>query len=238
MHICSPHVALRCASGGGVWPAARGPRITGEWTERSSGGAQSLMRVWEETAPAVGGAETEAFGTFARGTGELSGSTCSASGSLSGRWSVQGGEDDATGEGSFRLTLSTDGRKLCGEADSATGWRGEWSAERVADYPSVSGPFWAKLHPARLLCHGYNAYSQCCLIEFIRPPPGVTKPLPILDVVGVSAGAHHSCLQCEDGRLFCVGLNDFGQCGVPPSASLIAPTTGPAGDGSAVSYSR
>eukprot|EP00966_Prymnesium_polylepis_P096569 2237404-Prymnesium_polylepis.1 len=207
----------RLQPGGAVWRAAASDAsIAGEYTESSSGSADnpSLMRLWEEgRALAPPTHASEVYGTYGRGTGELSGTVNRSDDppTLSGRWSVHG---EAAGDGSFRLRSSTASANdsiehhLTGEADSVTGWRGEWRARRSAEYVGVREAFWAPQHPARLVSLGYNAYSQCCIIEFVRPPAGSNKRLPVIDVVAVSAGAHHSAALCENGVLFCIGLND------------------------------
>ena len=75
-------------------------------------------------------------------------------------------------------------------------------------------------------CWGQNSGGQLGVgdeaVEQV-PIPGARRTLPAPMVTLVS-GAYHACALLATGALMCWGSNEHGECGLPPSAPLFAPT--------------
>ena len=77
-----------------------------------------------------------------------------------------------------------------------------------------------------LKCWGQNNYGQLgqgSTSSYSLTPTDVPG---ISSVVALSLGGWHTCAVNMDGRLYCWGLNDFGQLGLPPSSNAACGTAG------------
>jgi alpha-tubulin suppressor-like RCC1 family protein len=96
----------------------------------------------------------------------------------------------------------------------------------------LTGSHVCALTATRLLCAGSNGAGQLgrpsvsTASNLLGPVEGLPPGRPrAVAVGGPSYG--HTCVAVEDGRVFCFGRNEEGQCGQKPSLSVSVPTEVP-----------